>query len=165
MKQTVLRYGLIAGAIAAVLMLAMSLYFKTTHDYLGYGSILTSMLFVYFGVRDYREKMGGILSFGKGFQVGILIALISCLCYVVMWMIVYETLMPDFMDIYAAQTLEQLRQAGASEVEIERSTAEMASFKEMYKQPLIRFGLTFMEPLPVGLGVALVSAWMLRRSQ
>jgi len=34
-------------------------------------------------------------------------------------------------------------------------------FKEMYKNPLIKFGLTFLEPFPVGFLVALISALVL----
>jgi hypothetical protein len=156
MKQTILRYGLISGAIAAVLMVGTSMYFASTMNfdngqYFGYAGILLSMLFVYFGVRSYREQVnGGVLSFGKGFQVGLLIAIVSCLCYVLAWMLVSETLMPDFMDKYIAHSLAQMQQSGVAQAEIERHTTEMEQFKEMYKNPFIKFGLTFLEPFPVG---------------
>lgn len=173
MKQVILRYGLISGAVAAVLMLATMLYYKyydpnmdfeNGHLY-GYASMLLSMLFVFLGVRYYREQVaGGVLSFGKGFQVGLLIAVVSCVCYVLAWMVIYETLMPDFMEKYIEHTLANLRSSGAAEAEIARQTAEMNDFKEMYKNPLVRFGLTFLEPFPVGLLVSLVSAWVLRKN-
>lgn len=169
MKQAILRYGLYSGAVAAVLMVGTALYFRSTMDsdygtIVGYAGILLSMLFVYFGVRSYREQVGGgVLSFGKGFQVGILIAIVSCICYVVAWMLVYETLMPDFMDKFIEQTMTKLQQSGAAEAEIERQAAEMQYYKEMYKNPLFRFGLTFLEPFPVGFLVALVSAIVLRK--
>ncbi|MFN0035615.1 MAG: DUF4199 domain-containing protein [Saprospiraceae bacterium] len=169
MKQTILRYGLLSGAVAAVLMIGTSLYFKSTMDfenghYYGYAGILLSMLFVYFGVRSYREEVGGgVLSFGKGFQVGLLIAIVSCLCYVLAWMVVSETLMPDFMDKFIEHSLAQLQQSGAAQAEIDRQAAEMQHYKELYQNPLFRFGLTFLEPFPVGFLVALVSAVVLRK--
>ncbi|MBC7773961.1 MAG: DUF4199 domain-containing protein [Phycisphaerae bacterium] len=169
MKQTILRYGLLSGAVAAVLMVATAFRLKSStnfeHEYFyGYAGILLSMLFVFFGVRSYREQMnGGVLSFGKGFQVGLLIAIISCVCYVLTWMIVSEMIMPDFMDNYLAHSLEQLQQSGAAQAEIEQKTAEMQQFKEMYKNPLIKFGLTFLEPFPVGFLVSLISALVLRK--
>lgn len=169
MKQTILRYGLISGAIAAVLMLASAFYFRSTADfkygaYFGYVGIFLSMIFVFVGVRHYREAVaGGVLSFGKGFQIGLLIAIISCVCYVLTWFFVYEFIMPDFMDQYMAHSLAQLQQSGAGQAEIERFTAEMNQFKEMYKNPLVRFGLTFLEPFPMGFLVSLISAFVLRK--
>ena len=41
--------------------------------------------------------------------------------------------------------------------------AEMKKFAEMYRNPLINSAITFLEPLPVGLVIALVSAGILRR--
>ena len=170
MKQTILRYGLLSGAIAAVLMVSTTMYFKSTMDFsngqfYGYAGIFLSMIFVYFGVRSYRDQTnGGVLSFGKGLQVGLLIALVSCLCYVLVWMVVSETLMPDFLDKYIEYSLTQLQQSGLAQTEIERQSAEMQQFKEMYKNPLIKFGLTFLEPFPVGFLMALISALVLRKS-
>ncbi len=165
MKQTVLRYGLYSGALAAVLMVCTaSLMNFETGAYYGYAGIFLSMLFVYFGVRSYREQVGGgELSFGKGLQIGLLIAIISCVCYALAWMVVYETMMHDFMDKYAAHVLEKLQQSGAAQAEIDRQTAEMQQFKEMYKNPLVRFGFSFLEPIPVGLPVAFISALLLRK--
>ena len=169
MKQTILRYGLISGLAASVLMVASAMYFKSTKDfdngqYIGYVGIFLSMLFVFLGVRSYREQVaGGVLSFGKAFQVGILIAIVSCICYVLTWMFFYETIMPDFLEQYMAYSLEHLQKSGAAQAEIEKYTSEMQHFKEMYQNPLIRFGLTFLEPFPVGFLVALLSALILRR--
>ncbi len=165
MKQTILRYGLLSGAVAAVLMVCTaSLMDFENGYYYGYAGILLSMLFVYFGVRSYREQVnGGVLSFGKGFQVGLLIAIISGVCYALTWMVVNETIMPDFIDKYAEYVLTQMQQSGATQTEIEQKTVEMQQFKEMYQNPLIKFGMTFLEPFPVGFLVSLISAFVLRK--
>ena len=54
---------------------------------------------------------------------------------------------------------------GASQKEINDVTAQMNHFKEIYKNPLLMAGLTFLEPFPIGLLVTLVSAFILRRKR
>jgi hypothetical protein len=41
----------------------------------------------------------------------------------------------------------------------------MAEFKEMYRNPLVNIGFTFLEPLPVGLLFTLVTAGVLSRKR
>lgn len=169
MKKTVLTYGLLSGAVAAVLMVGTALYFNNSMDFqngelFGYAGILLSMLFVYFGVRTYRDqKVPATLSFGEAFKVAILITLISCACYVVAWLIVYQTLMPDFMDKFIEHTLAQMKNSGATEDQIRQEAAKMEEYKTMYQNPLLRAAFTFLEPFPVGLLVSLVSSLVLRR--
>lgn len=169
MNKTILTYGLLSGAVAAVLMTGTSMYFKSTMDFqngqlIGYVGILLSMLFVYFGTRAYRDRdTAGAFGFGKAFQVGIVITLISCLCYVIAWMIVYATLMPDFMDKFIEYTLAELRASGADEAKIQAEAAKMNEMKTMYQNPFVRAAFTFIEPFPVGLLVTLVSSLILRR--
>lgn len=168
MQNTILRYGLYSGTLAAILMIFTTVFYSSNMDfesgqYVGYAGILLSMMFVFLGVRAYRDQNGGTLTFGKGFQVGLLIVIISSLCYVIAWMILYETVLPDFLDKYSEHTLNKLRNSGASEAAIHKHTVEMSQFKEMYANPFIRFGLTFLEPFPVGFLVALLTALALRR--
>ncbi len=169
MQKTVLVYGLISGLIASVLMIGTALHFRNSMDFsngqwIGYAGILLSMVVVYFGVRSYRDNVaGGSLTFGQAFQVGILITFISCVCYVIAWLVVYQTLMPDFLEKYAESTLAQLRLSGASEGKIQQQALEMEKFKSMYQNPLIRAGLTFMEPFPMGVLVTLITSFALRR--
>lgn len=169
MNKTVLKYGLISGACAAVLMILTAFRIKDSNGFehgeiYGYTGILLSMIFVFLGVKAYRDKnLDGRISFGKAFQVGILITVISCICYVLAWMFVYQTIIPDFMDKYVAHMLEQMRQSGATPEQISQETQKMESFKTMYQNPFVRFGMTFLEPFPVGLLVTLISAAILRK--
>jgi len=170
MKKTILSYGLISGGIAALLMLGSMLFLRQdpgnfdNAEIFGWAGILLSMLFVFLGVRAYRDQVaGGVISFGKAFQIGLYICLISCAIYVIAWMIIYHTLMPDFMDRFVDYSLQKLRDSGASAEEISKKTAEFDYYKELYKNPLMIVGLTFLEPFPVGLLVTLASAGILRR--
>ncbi|MBL7798836.1 MAG: DUF4199 domain-containing protein [Saprospiraceae bacterium] len=171
MKNLILKYGLISGAVGAVMMFCMALYLgndpgRFSHgEVFGYTGIVLSMLFVFFGVRAYRDQVAsGVISFGKAFQVGLMITLISCAIYVATWFVVSNTLMTDFMDKYSEFMIQQLQAGGASAEKIAEKTAEMEQFKEMYKNPLVKIAFTFLEPFPVGLAVTLLSAAILRRS-
>ena len=70
---------------------------------------------------------------------------------------------PDFMDKYTTQVLNQAKSSGASQLELEKKATEMATFKEMYKNPLMVILITYAEILPIGLIVTLTSALLLKR--
>jgi hypothetical protein len=131
----------------------------------GYTVIVLSFLLVFFGIRSYRENVGGgYITFGKAFTVGILIALISSLMYVVSWEIVFQNWQYDFPEKYTNYTIEQARASGASPEEVARQTEEMNNMWSLYRSnPLVRAAFTFVEPFPVGLLITLLSAAVLRR--
>lgn len=168
MKKTVLTFGLISGAISAGMML-ITVPFSDRIGFdrgeiLGYTVLVLSALMVYFGVRSYRENVaGGKLTFGRGLAVGILITLLSSLCYVATWEVLYFKFMPDFADKYAAHSIERARLSGASPEKIEKAIQDAAQFKQMYRNPAINVALTFAEVFPIGLGATLLSAAILRR--
>ena len=170
MRRTVFIFGLIGGCVVAGIMavsmpLLMNGALNFDHGMLiGYTSMILAFLAVFFGIRSYREKTGGAITFGKAFQVGILIVLITSAIYVITWEIIYFGFVPDFGDRYAAKMLEDLREEGASAEKIAATEKQMASFKEWYKNPFLNAGVTFLEIFPVGLIVTLVSAAILRRS-
>lgn len=168
MKKTVLTFGLISGAMSAAMMLATIPFeakiSSTMGLILGYTTIVLSALLIFFGVRSYRENVGGgSLSFGRGFAVGILIALISSACYVGTWEVIYYKLMPDFGEKYAANMVERVKASGASPQKIEEAEQKAKQFKQMYDNPLINMAMTFIEPFPVGLAMTLLSAGILRK--
>ena len=111
MKKTVLTFGLISGAISSLMMVATVPFVdRIGFDkgvVIGYTAIVLSFLLVFFGIRSYRDNAGnGQISFAKGFTVGILITLISCVCYVVTWEILYYHFLPGFVDKYSAYMIE-----------------------------------------------------------
>jgi hypothetical protein len=132
----------------------------------GYTAIVISFLFVYFGIRSYRDNvLGGRISFGQGFQAGILITLISCVFYVGAWLTIYYNFLPDFADQYAAYLVESRRAAGASQAEIEAVARQAAEAKTMLENPLTNAAVTFTEPFPVGLVITLISAAVLKQKE
>lgn len=167
MKKTVVTFGLLSGAVSALMMFGTTMVADRIGfergAIVGYTAMVISFLFVYFGVRSYRDNVsGGQLSFGRGIAVGLLITGISCICYVIAWEIVYFNFMPDFMDKYAAYEVEKMRAAGATQAAIDAMAKQMAQFKIAYANPLYNSAITFLEPTPVGLLVTLISAAALR---
>ena len=171
MKKVVLTFGLISGAISAGLMFATLPFMdKIGFDkgaYVGYSAMVLSFLLVFFGIRSYRDNVAdGYISFGRGFSVGILITLISCVCYVIAWEIVYFNFMPDFWEKYTNYVVEKTRNSGASAAEVAKQVESMKSFKVTYfDNPFWNVLLVFAEPLPVGIIVTIVSAGILRKKR
>lgn len=167
MKKTVWTFGLVSGAIMAALMIATMPFVNALGKHsllLGYAGIVAGFLCVYFGVRSYRDNvLGGSIGFGRALCVGLLIAVIGSLCYVATWEVLYYRFMPDFYAKYAQSAVEQARASGQSEAEVAKTRVAMDAMVKNADNPAWVAAMTFIEPFPVGLIVALISAGVLRR--
>ena len=168
MTKTVLIFGLIAGFIISVLMdtsLLLASRIGSGHSMvLGYTIMVASFLLIYFGIRSYRDnELAGQITFGRAFACGILIALITTVCYVVSWEILYFNFMPHFMDSYFAAQIHKVQSSGLDPASIAAKVAAIQQSQQSYQNPLINAAYTFIEPMPVGLIITLVSAAILRR--
>jgi uncharacterized protein DUF4199 len=170
MKKIVLVFGLVSGGLMAVFMYAtLPLVDKVGFEkltFLGYAAMVLAFILVFFGIRSYRENIGGgTITFGRAFTVGILIALISSVCYVVAWLIMYSVFLPDFLDKYTTYVIEQMRASGAAPEAVQAKIQEMEQAKRLYSNPFLRAAFTFIEPFPVGLIMTLISALILRKKK
>jgi hypothetical protein len=126
--------------------------------------MLVAFLLIFFGVRSYREKVGGgTVRFGRALAVGMLIGAVGSACYVATWEVLYFTVASDYMTKYQKHVIDKERAKGATEDAILAKKAEMEKFATLYKNPAINAAMTFMEPMPVALIVALVTAGVLSR--
>jgi hypothetical protein len=172
MKRTIIIYGLIAGIVVSVLMLSAVNYLShcegnvdySTSMLIGYASMIVAFSLVFVGIHNYRDKYAeGVISFGKAFKIGIMIVLIASTIFVGAWLIDYFFFIPGFMEKSSAQMLDQLKANGASQVEIDKQAKEMANFARMYKNPFFNAMMTYVEILPAGLIVTLISSLILKR--
>jgi ABC-type microcin C transport system permease subunit YejB len=168
MKRTVLTFGLIAGAIMAIMMSITGVFMDEIGfdkgAIIGYTTMVLAFLMTFFGIKSYRDNVaGGAISFGRALALGLMITAVATLCYVATWEVIYYKFAPDFGEKYAAYTVERTRKSGATQAQIDAKAKEMTEFKEMYKNPFANAAWTFIEPLPVGLLIALISAGVLRR--
>ena len=170
MKRIVLKFGLLAGGVLALVMV-VSQALAARIDFeglavIGYTTMLLAFLMIFFGVRTYRDTvLDGRIAFGRAFKVGIMITAIASACYVVTWEILVATISSDFAQQYADFSVKKAREAGASAEQLAAKEREMKSFVENYRNPFYRAPLTFLEPLPVGLLVTLVCAGALSRKK
>src|ERR1700681_1268798 len=164
MKKTILTFGLISGGMMAVMMFATlpftdSAWLQSHSMFIGYTTMVLSFMLVFFGIRSYRENIGGgTITFGRAFAVGILITLISSVLYVVTWEIMYFGV-PSFGEKFMTMCVAHIKSSGASPEAIQ---TELNQLKYL-DNPLINAALTFTEPFPVGLIITLISAAILRK--
>jgi hypothetical protein len=155
-----------AGAIVIGVLvagLAFDLHSHATSEWFGYLVMLVALSLIFVGIKRYRDvECGGVIRFGRAFGLGLGIAAVAALVYVVVWEIYLAASGVDFMAQYTGIVVDGMRSKGASAAEIEAKVAEMREMAEMYRNPLLRIPITFVEIFPVGLLVALVSAALLR---
>jgi hypothetical protein len=164
MKKTILTFGLISGGIMAVMMFATlpftdSAWLQAHSMFMGYATMVLSFMLVFFGIRSYRENLGGgTITFGRAFAVGILITLISSVMYVGTWEIMYFGV-PSFGERFMTMCVAHVKNSGASPEAIQTQLNQL----KYLDNPFINAAMTFAEPFPVGLIITLVSAAILRK--
>ncbi|MFA6456481.1 MAG: DUF4199 domain-containing protein [Bacteroidota bacterium] len=172
MRKIVLVYGGIAGlSMISMFLISFSLMERgvlsfDNSELFGYSTMIIVLSLIFFGVKSFRDKHNnGTMTFGKGFKVGISIAVVASLFYAGGWEIFYNAtdFKDTFMTRYTELTIKKLQHEGKSQEEIEKKREEMKMFTELYKNPFIRFGMTLMEIFPVGLVITLVAAGILRK--
>ena len=169
MKRNALFFGFIIGGI----LTAWMIYTTTrciinpefeSNDTIGYAAMLATFSFIFVGIKNYRDKQsGGVITFGKAFKLGFLISLVASTMYVVVWLIDYYVFIPEFLDSYTKHVMYQASLDGASRAELDRKAQEMATFKELYKNPALVVLITYAEVLPIGLVVSVISGLILKR--
>lgn len=133
-------------------------------EFFGYAAMILALTAVFIGIKRHRDKeLSGVISFKSAFVMGLYIVLVASVIYVVGWMIYYPNFMPDFADQYAEYQVMQYKEAGLSTDEIAQKQKEMREWMEMYENPVVMAGITFMEIFPIGLIVAIISALILKR--
>jgi hypothetical protein len=164
----VITFGLMSGGISVSMMLAvLPLANRVSYEaltVLGYTIFVACFLMVFFGIRSYRDNVGGgTITFGKAFTVGILITLVSCAIYVVSWEFIRERFFPTFFDDYLNHMVEKMRADGATQDALNQQLQENEQFRQWFKNPFIRYAMSLMEAFPVGLLMTLVSSLVLKR--
>ncbi len=157
-------FGLVIGAILSTnAMIHMNMMYSNPdykgNDVLGYITLVLIFSLIYFGIRNYRNRyLDGKIGFGRAFKIGALICFLASTVYVVFGLIYYYIVAPDFIDVFTEFMIRN-----STPEKLEATTAQMESFKEMYKNPLLVILITYLEVLPIGMIVALISAFIAKK--
>ncbi|MEO0472696.1 MAG: DUF4199 domain-containing protein [Bacteroidota bacterium] len=169
MLRTSLLYGFLSGLIMLTISFVAFLLDNDPPDYamqevVGFASIILSTVFVYLGIKRLRDKeLNGIISFGKAVGTGLLISLIAAIMFALFSYAYYEWIDPDFSQKYLAWTIEQVRESGLSEAEIEqRITTLKQEYEAVWDNKILGSLAMIPTVLPFGLLVSIISAFMLR---
>ena len=143
-------YGLIAGAIAIGVIIAGMIFAPGSRVFqsvwFGYLVMIVSMTFIFAGVRRYRDlEKGGVIRFQPALGMGLAIAAVAVLAYVLIWEIYLAATHYAFIDHYFGG-----------------SDPESVAWRGWYSNPLNRLWMTTQELGPVGLVMAFFSAALLR---
>lgn len=161
-----LRYSLIYGGISGVIIIAMIVLTMITgvaNDsvVLGYLIMLVVLSLLFVGVKRYRDiELGGAIRFFPALGLGLGIAVVAGIAYVLAWEGYLAVSGSDYMAAYFARAIAEAKASGASDAAAQ--VAQIEGMRDSYANPIYRFGMTFMEVFPVGVLVAVVSAALLR---
>jgi uncharacterized protein DUF4199 len=162
MTRLILTYGLISGVVVIGGMLIV-MTFVGHSLWLGYLIMLVALSSILVGVKQHRDQtLGGVIRFWPALMVGLGIAVVASLAYVVIWEVYLAATHYTFMDKYADAMLAAKRAAGVTGAAYAKAVAEADDMRRSYANPLYRLPETFMEIFPVGLLIAVVSAALLR---
>ncbi|WP_299115084.1 DUF4199 domain-containing protein [uncultured Winogradskyella sp.] len=167
MKNTVLKfggYGLILGAVVFGLALTFGDGLSyTTQEIIGYGSMVASLSFVYFGIKHYRDKVNdGKVSFGKALLIGLLISAFVGFGVGIIDYLYTTVINPDFAEEYLTKTIESYEALYSGE-ELAAKKAELTKQMEDYGGSGFMATLMFITVVLIGFIISLISGLILQR--
>jgi hypothetical protein len=170
MKNIVLKFGLIAGIILVAKVFVMMAIKGDSSDFekgasAGTIFIVGAFSMIFFGIREYRDKIsGGIINFNRGFRVGILIATLASVIYVIGWMINFNYIDTSFIENYIVFYSEKIKASGKNPQDIEKEITAFKANMANYNNPAVMAMYTFLEVFPVGLIITVLCALLMRKS-
>jgi hypothetical protein len=143
-------YGLLSGTIIIVVIIAGTTLVPSSPIFssvwFGYLVMFVAMTFIFVGMKRYRDlEKGGVIRFLPALGMGLAIALVAVIAYVLIWEIYLAVTHYAFIDKYFRGT-----------------DPEIVALREAYSNPFYRAFETAKELAPVGLVMALFSAALIR---
>lgn len=168
MFRTLLKYGVIAGLVVGAALVGVSLAIgggppPTWGMAVGFASMLVALSAVFVGIKHQRDTAGGgVIRFWPAFGLGLGISFVASLVYVAAWELSLVLVDGDIAAVYAQEMIQRAEANGLAGEALDAVARQAREFEAMYRNPLLRMPMTFVEIFPVGLLVSLVSALVLR---
>lgn len=168
MRKTILRYGLFGISLMLLILFVVFLVFRNDYrwevqEVIGYVTIVLSLVFVYFGIRHWRDNYNsGKLSFAQGLKLGTLITLFPAVGFGLFTLLQINVLDPDFNNKYYGHYVQKVK-ASTPPAELEATLQKLEIEKEMFANPLMQFVLMFLTVFLIGIVITVLSALFLQR--
>ena len=170
MKSTVIRYGVYA-MLAMVLLSAIHIFLvvpnvkSANSEVVGYLTMLLSMIFVFAGIKHYRDKVNnGVLSFWEGLRIGVLIVLLPSVAFGLFDLLYTKVINPGWMENYYKEMIEQTKKSTSPD-KLDAALKKLESSKEIFSNPFLEFLLMAVTVFIIGFIVTIISSLTLRRSK
>lgn len=167
MKNTIIKYGLYA-LISGFIFFGLPFFLGMGVDFdygelIGYTSMILSLLFVYFGIKHYRDKVNnGKVSLGKAIGIGMLIALFSAVGVAVFDYLYTTQINPDFASEYLEYSINKMKETFSPE-EVKIEAAKLTQQIEDYGSPSFMAFMMFASVMILGFIISLISGLILQR--
>jgi hypothetical protein len=167
MKKIVWTYGCITGLVISAMVVvtfSTSMVDMKYGEIVGYTTMIIAFSTIFFAIKSHRDHyLDGSISFWEALKLGLGITIVATVIYVTAWFIISNTIAQDFMAEYFQHSIDKIRASGLLQAEIDKQIADMKNFQELYKNPIVKIGMTVMEIFPVGLIISLISAAILKK--
>ncbi|MGB5418932.1 DUF4199 domain-containing protein [Algibacter sp.] len=167
MKNTVIKFGMYA-LISGFIFFGLPFFLGMGVDFdygeiIGYTAMILSLLFVYFGIKHYRDKENnGKISLGKAIGIGMLIALFSAVGVAVFDYIYTTQINPDFASEYLEYSIKKMEETLSAE-ELKVKSAELTQQMTDYGSPSFMAFMMFASVMILGFVISLISGLILQR--
>ena len=167
MQKIALTYGILSGTIVIVTMI-LGLVVSDGGSFLsselfGYLTMLIALSMIFIAIKRYRDQeLGGVIRFLPALAMGLAVAAIAGIVYMVVWELYSMSNDYAFIDGYVNSAIEAKKAAGLSGEKLAQEIAVLEEMRANYGKFYIRMPMTFLEIFPVGLIIAILSAAILR---
>jgi uncharacterized membrane protein YhaH (DUF805 family) len=170
MTNLIFLYGTFAGLIVIGVMLAVIAAAAGEPDMgdnsllFGYLTMIVALSMIFVGVKRYRDRdLGGVIKFVPAFLMGLAIAVVAGVIYVLGWEVYMAATDGSYMKAYMDHYIAGEKAKGLSGAALDKLAADMNAMMIEYNTNMpYRMAITFMEIFPVGLIIALISAALLQ---
>lgn len=171
MKKILLRFGLRSLIATVGIFIVVFLIGKifalsySAQEFLGYLSIVLSLLFVFFAIKYYRDKENqGSLSFKNGILLGLGITLFVAIGSAIADFIYVTVIYPDFITDYTEYQIDLIRESVPAE-DFEIRKVELLQQVEKIGHPAIMAFIMFATVVPLGIIITLISTLLLQNKK
>lgn len=133
-------------------------------EVVGHIFILLSLVFIFLGMKQYREANGGVMTYWEGVKVGLQIAIFPAIAFGIYNLIYVFVIDPDFLANYAEHTIAE-KSVGKSGEELAQIRKDILDEQKTFENPVLQFIIMFLSVFVMGTIVSLVSGFFLKKEK